>query len=150
MGSIVPGPIQAIVYSPIYTFLGGSIVPGWEWWFHFEGSKTTSALLKTSYLFSSPFIGFGGGPPPSSFEETSFMDGPLVICRIRNARRIIPDLWNQIHFQKTYGPILCWGSLALAIQQKSITSPDQNCFCTIIRLLTCATVKAGLLTSIAI
>ena len=36
-------------------------------------------LLKTRYLFSSPFISFEEGPPPSPFEETLFMDSPLWV-----------------------------------------------------------------------
>ena len=43
---------------------------------NFGTSKTTSALPKIRYLFSSPFIGSEGVPPPSPYEETSFMDGP--------------------------------------------------------------------------
>ena len=43
----------------------------------FGTSKTTLALPKTRYLFSSPFIGSEGVPPLSPYEETSFMDGPL-------------------------------------------------------------------------
>ena len=65
-------------------------------------------------------------------EEFSHLPNPLIIA---------PALCIQV---LGYTSELC----ALGVQQKSITSPDQNCFCTIIYLLTCnSTVKAGLLTT---
>ena len=56
----------------------------------FGRSKTTSALLKTRYLFLSPFIGFVVEPPPSHSEETLFMYGKILTPR---TYPIGPDLY---------------------------------------------------------